>query len=89
MHSYERQLRLLKAKLVRWVPWMSRATHATIEIKYINAAIVITARWIEGEKSYGLSKAYGEEILFRRVGCVKDYAREFVKEVLMKRGVIT
>ena len=88
MHREARQLQLLRQRFIQWMPWLRNATKADVVFTpaALNGNFTVTASWAGGEHS----KIYDAATILRmgRVGCTKDYARAFVKEVLEKRGVL-
>lgn len=88
MHYQEQQLQQLRRRFVAWLPWLKNATKAEVQVHPVGQgnAFRLEAKWPEGMHS----KVYDIAGVLRlgRVGCTKDYARAFVKEVLEKRGVL-
>jgi hypothetical protein len=88
MHHQERQLQQLRRRFVEWLPWLKNATKADVQVSPVGQgnAFRLTATWPDGTHT----KTYDIAGILRlgRVGCTKDYARAFVKEVLGRRGVL-
>ncbi len=89
MYQQERVLQRLRQRYQAWLPWLSNATKATVTISSSGNGngFIVVARWgSDGE----YKKLYDAAAVLRqgRVGCVKDYARAFVAEVLTQRGVL-
>lgn len=88
MHREARQLQLLRQRFIQWLPWLRNATKSDVSFSpsAMNGNFTVTASWADGSHS----KIFDAATILRmgRVGCTKDYARAFVKEVLEKRGVL-
>lgn len=88
MYQQERQLQLLRQRFATWLPWLRNATKANVVLTPTGQgnAFTLTATWRDGEHK----KHYDSAAVLKqgRVGCTKDYARAFVREVLERRGVL-
>lgn len=87
MYQQVRLLQRLRQRFSNWLPWLASATKATVSIAPAGNGFYVVARWgTDGE----YKKLYDAATVLRqgRVGCVKDYARTFVSEVLKERGVL-
>lgn len=88
MYPQQRMLQQLKRSFTQWLPWLRAATYAEVTIATAgpNSEFKVVARWKDGEHE----KVYDIALMSRqgRVGCTKDYARAFVKEVLERRGAL-
>lgn len=92
MHYQEQQLQQLRGRFRTWLPWLKMATKAEVQIHPLgqgNHFKLMAIWWEDGEEKIH-EKVYDTAYLLRlgKVGCTKDYARAFVKEVLEKRGVL-
>lgn len=92
MHHQEQQLQRLRGRFNAWLPWLKLATQANVQVLPLGQgnAFKLLATWKEQGQEKTHEKAYDVATLLRmgNVGCTKDYARAFVKEVLGKRGVL-
>lgn len=89
MYQQERQLQLLRQRYTLWLPWLANATKADVRVASAGTgnSFYIVATWPENQE---YRKLYDVATVLKqgRVGCVKDYARVFVAEVLKQRGVL-
>lgn len=89
MHHYERLLQQLRTRFNAYLPWLSQSTGATVRLVPTGQgnAFQVVATW-GGDKEY--RKTYDAATALRqgRVRCVRDYARDFIAEVLKERGVL-
>lgn len=91
MYQQERQLQHLRQRFGQWLIWLSNATKAEVRIAPAGPgkgnAFYVIASWPENQE---YKKLYDAATVLRqgRVGCMKDYARVFVAEVLKERGVL-
>ncbi len=94
MHQQERQLQLLRGRFNQWLPWLRQAVQARVTVAPLGQgnAFKLVAQWKDKTTDQELqhAKTYDSAMLLKagHVRCVKDYAREFVHEVLTKRGVL-
>lgn len=92
MHYQEQQLQRLRGLFKGWLPWMTKATQATVQIHPLGQGnhFKLLAIWRKDGEELLHEKVYDVATLLRmgKVGCTKDYARAFVREVLEKRGVV-
>lgn len=94
MHHQEQQLQRLRGRFSTWLSWLRQATNADVRILPLGQGNAFKLRAIWKGKDDGQEqtheKVYDVAVLLRmgNVGCTKDYARAFVKEVLEKRGVL-
>lgn len=88
MHYQEQVLQQLRRRFVAWLPWLKNATKADVQVTPTGQGngFNLVAKWADGEHS----KLYDVAAVLRMGtrGCTKDYARDFVREVLGKRGVL-
>lgn len=91
MYQQERQLQHLRQRFNHWLGWLSNATKAEVRLSSAGEgkgnAFYVIASWPTDQE---YKKLYDVATVLRqgRVGCMKDYARVFVAEVLKERGVL-
>lgn len=92
MYHQEQQLQRLRGRFTAWLPWLKQATYADVRILPLGQgnAFKIQAKWRADEKEQVYEKSYDIALLLKmgNVGCTKDYARAFVREVLERRGAL-